>query len=48
MGQPSYADLTDNQRLVRDAAKNQCVMNPVNIALDSQRMIDRKFSDPMI
>ena len=45
---PSYVAFTDEERLVGDAAKNQCAMNPQNTVFDAKRMIGRKFSDPTI
>ena len=45
---PSYVAFTDEERLVGDAAKNQCSMNPLNTIFDSKRMIGRNFSDPFI
>jgi molecular chaperone DnaK (HSP70) len=46
---PSYvAWLTDGQRLVGDAAKNQAASNPSNTVFDIKRLIGRKFSDPTV
>ena len=45
---PSYVAFTEDERLVGDAAKNQCAMNPLNTVFDAKRMIGRKFSDPII
>ena len=45
---PSYVAFTDEERLVGDAAKNQCAMNPQNTVFDAKRMIGRKLSDSTI
>jgi L1 cell adhesion molecule like protein len=45
---PSYVAFTEDERLVGDAAKNQCAMNPANTVFDAKRMIGRKFSDPVV
>ena len=29
---PSYVAFTDTERLIGDAAKNQCAMNPINVS----------------
>jgi len=33
---PSYVAFTDSERLVGDAAKNQCAMNPKNTIFDAK------------
>lgn len=45
---PSYVAFTDTERLIGDAAKNQCAMNPVNTVFDAKRLIGRNFSDPKV
>jgi len=45
---PSYVAFTDTERLVGDAAKNQCAMNPINTIFDAKRLIGRKFADPVV
>ncbi|KAK2988826.1 hypothetical protein RJ640_022537, partial [Escallonia rubra] len=45
---PSYVALTDTQRLIGDAAKNQQVRNSANTVFDAKRMIGRRFSDQSI
>jgi heat shock protein 1/8 len=45
---PSYVAFTDTERLIGDAAKNQCAMNPFNTVFDAKRLIGRKFADPSV
>merc|ERR1712205_181965 len=45
---PSYVAFTDTERLIGDAAKNQCAMNPINTVFDAKRLIGRKFADPVV
>ena len=42
---PSYVAFTDNERLIGDAAYNQCAKNPLNTVFDAKRLIGRKFND---
>ena len=45
---PSYVAFTDNERLIGDAAKNQCANNPSNTIYDVKRLIGRKFLDKTV
>ena len=45
---PSYVAFNDTERLIGDAAKNQASSNPTNTIFDAERMIGRKFDDPVI
>merc|ERR1711939_1119040 len=45
---PSYVAFTDTERLIGDAAKNQCAMNPMNTIFDAKRLIGRKYTDPVV
>jgi len=42
---PSFVAFSDSERMIGDAAKNQCAMNPKNTIFDAKRLIGRKFSD---
>ena len=42
---PSYVSFSNDQRLIGDAAKNMCAMNPENTIFDAKRMIGRKYND---
>jgi len=45
---PSYVAFTDTERLLGDAAKNQCARNPENTVFDAKRLIGRKFQDSTV
>ena len=45
---PSYVAFTSEERLIGDAAKNQCAMNPSNTLFDAKRLIGRRFDDTTI
>jgi len=45
---PSYVSFNETERLVGQAAKNQCARNPTNTVFDAKRLIGRKFSDPVV
>lgn len=45
---PSYVAFTDEERLIGNAAKNQCAHNPTNTVFDAKRMIGRKFTDSAV
>lgn len=45
---PSMVAFTENERMIGDAAKNQCAMNPKNTVFDAKRLIGRRFSDPSV
>ena len=45
---PSYVAFTETERLIGDAAKNQCAVNPVNTVHDAKRLIGRKFDDATV
>ncbi|CAI4542618.1 AAC_collapsed_G0029780.mRNA.1.CDS.1 [Saccharomyces cerevisiae] len=42
---PSYVALTDDERLIGDAAKNQVAANPQNTIFDIKRLIGLKYND---
>jgi heat shock protein 1/8 len=42
---PSWVAFTDTERVIGDAAKSQCAMNPRNTIFDVKRLIGRKMSD---
>lgn len=42
---PSYVAFTSSERLIGDAAKNQCAMNPINTVFDAKRLIGRMYND---
>ena len=42
---PSYVAFNDSERLIGEAAKNQCAMNPTNTVFDAKRLIGRRYSD---
>merc|ERR1712226_1674906 len=45
---PSYVAITEAERLIGDAAKNQVAMNPTNTVFDAKRLIGRKFEDDVV
>lgn len=45
---PSYVSFSKHERLVGQAAKNQCARNPTNTVFDAKRLIGRKFNDPVV
>ena len=45
---PSYVAFSGEERLIGDAAKNQCALNPQNTIFDAKRLIGRKYSDPSV
>ena len=42
---PSYVGFTEEERLIGDSAKNQCVMNPKNTIFDAKRLIGRTINN---
>jgi len=45
---PSYVSFNATERLVGQAAKNQCARNPENTVFDAKRLIGRKFTDSIV
>ena len=45
---PSYVAYADSERLVGDAAKNQCARNTENTVFDAKRLIGRQFADQSV
>ena len=40
---PSFVAFTETERLIGDAAKNQCASNPINTVYDAKRLLGRQF-----
>ncbi len=45
---PSYVAFNGSERLIGDAAKSQCALNPQNTVFDAKRLIGRSFSDQSV
>lgn len=45
---PSYVAFSGSERLIGDAAKNQCALNPTNTVFDAKRLIGRKINDSSV
>merc|ERR1719461_481658 len=45
---PSYVSFNTTERLVGQAAKNQCARNPRNTVFDAKRLIGRKSNDGIV
>ena len=44
----SYVAFNDTERLIGEAAKNQCAMNPKNTIFDAKRLIGREYTDTIV
>ena len=44
----SYVSFSDQERLIGNAAKYQCAMNPKNTVFDAKRLIGKSYNDPKI
>jgi heat shock protein 1/8 len=45
---PSYVSFNGEERLIGDAAKSQCALNPTNTVFDAKRLIGRQFNDSTV
>ena len=45
---PNYVAFNDTERLIGDAAKNQAVINPSNTVFGANRLIGRRYDDPIV
>jgi heat shock protein 1/8 len=45
---PSYVSFTSEERLIGDAAKQQCAGNPKNTIFDAKRLIGRRFNEAAV
>ena len=45
---PSYVSFGESDRLIGDAAKNQCASNPENTVFDAKRLMGRKYSESQV
>lgn len=44
----SYVSFSEQERLIGNAAKYQCALNPENTVFDSKRLIGKSYNDPKI
>jgi heat shock 70kDa protein 1/6/8 len=45
---PSYVAFTEQERLIGEAAKNQCTINPKNTIFDAKRLIGRSYDEKVV